>query len=179
MFVPFFYGPMELARSFSPLEQQFFDLCAPVVRQLGLQVYDLEYIAGQKCLRLYIMQRQTGSATIDDCTKVDHALTPALDEQDWVSPGLVLEVSSPGLDRPLRTTAHWMTAIGKDVLLQLSAALDEVVPPPAEVPANLRGTRKLKCRLINVETETAKVEYKGHVWQIPWEKVQKAKLQDF
>ena len=170
---------MELTRSFSPVEQQFFDLCTPVVRQLGLQIYDLEYVAGQKCLRLYIMQRQTGSATIDDCTKVDHALTPALEEQDWVSAGLVLEVSSPGLDRPLRTMAHWTTAIGKEVLLHLNAALDEVVPPGSEVPANLRGTRKLKCKAINVETETVKVEYKGHVWKIPWAKIQKAKLQDF
>ena len=170
---------MELTRSFTPLEQQFFDLCTPIVRHLGLQVYDLEYLSGPKCLRLYIMQRQTGSATIDDCTTVDRALTPALEEQAWVTPGLVLEVSSPGLDRPLRTLAHWTTAMGKDVLLNLGAALDEVVDLPETVPPNLRGTRKLKCRVINVETETVKVEYKGQVWKIAWDKIQKAKLQDF
>ena len=168
---------MQLERQFTAVEQQFYELCLPIVQQLGLQIYDLEYVSGQKCLRLFIMERQSGSATLDDCAKVDHALTPAFDAQDWVAPGLVLEVSSPGLDRPLRSLAHWQKAVNKEVLMQLNASLEEIVG--AEVPANLKGGRTLKCRLINVGSESLKVEYKGHVWQIPFTAVSKAKLQDF
>jgi len=167
---------MQLERQFSSVEQQFYDLCRPIVQQLGLQIYDLEFQSG-KCLRIFIMDRQSGSATLDDCAKVDHALTPAFDAQDWVPAGLVLEVSSPGLDRPLKTRAHWAQAVNKEVLINLNASLEELVGD--DVPANLKGGRKLKCRLVNIESESLKVEYKGHVWQIPLAGVVKAKLQDF
>ena len=66
------------------LEKKFFLLCDPVVQEAGYRLYDLEYITGQKLLRLFIQDPRTGSALIEDCVKVDHALSEPFEKEDWI-----------------------------------------------------------------------------------------------
>ncbi|MBP9673975.1 MAG: hypothetical protein KBD63_02685 [Bacteriovoracaceae bacterium] len=58
------------------LEQKFFELCNLVVQEQGLCLYDLFYNASSALLRLFIMNKKTGTALIEDCVKVDSALSP-------------------------------------------------------------------------------------------------------
>jgi ribosome maturation factor RimP len=172
---------MDLDRTRPELEQKFYELCDPVVDAQGLKVYDLEYHSGQKLLRLFIMDRKTGSAGIDDCEKVDRAMTPSIEQESWIPEGLILEVSSPGLDRPLRRRDHFFRATNKDVVLQLSSALQELVPAEdwGELPRSLKGTRKIRGRLVALDGDEIKLDYKGRVLRFQVGQVNKANLQDY
>ncbi|MEI8348368.1 MAG: ribosome maturation factor RimP [Pseudomonadota bacterium] len=172
---------MDLERTRPELEQKFVNLFGEAIKAQGLKLYDLEYHPGQKLIRVYIMDRATGSAGIDDCAKIDHALTPFFDTESWIPEGLTLEVSSPGLDRPLRARDHFLRAVNKQILLQLSSALSDLIPAEewGDLPRSLKGTRKIKGRLVGLEGEQLKLDYKGHVLRFTMEKVAKANLQDY
>lgn len=113
---------MEIERK--GLEKKFFDLVRGVVEEQGYILYDLEYIAGQKTLRLYIMDAKTQTAVIEDCVQVDHALTEPFEANDWIPEDIVLEVSSPGVYRKLKSKEHFEWSIDKRISLKYRGDLD-------------------------------------------------------
>ena len=93
----------------------------PVLAQLGLDLYDLE-ISGRgptQTLRVMIDRRDGGGIDLDAITAATQAISPVLDDDPAVAALLrdsyTLEVTSPGLERPLRTPAHFRRAIGSTV----------------------------------------------------------------
>lgn len=109
---------MELTQERSGLEKRFYELCHKVVEQESLELYDLNYITGNSTLRVFIRDPKTDTAVIEDCMKIDRALTPFM-EEEWVPEDLVLEVSSPGVFRDLKSKDHFDLVIGKRVNLKL------------------------------------------------------------
>jgi ribosome maturation factor RimP len=105
------------------MEKRFFELCERVVPETGLELYDLDYLTGSSELRVYVRDPLTKTAVIEDCMKVDRALTPFL-EEDWTPESLTLEVSSPGLFRQLRNLEHFKEAIGETVTLTLTGKIE-------------------------------------------------------
>lgn len=83
--------------------EQTFALCTPVVEQLGYDLIDVEFVreGSDWFLRLYIDRR--GGIGLDDCTRVSEAVDPLIEEQITIDRAYYLEVSSPGLDRPLKS----------------------------------------------------------------------------
>ncbi|MBF0314885.1 MAG: hypothetical protein HQK50_11835 [Oligoflexia bacterium] len=102
------------------LTEKFWNICQEVAQKLGLILYDLEY-KGQRppTLRIFILNEQTDAATLDECSSFDHELTPIFEASDFVDEGMVLEVSSPGIYRVLKTRFHYDRALGKIVKLKI------------------------------------------------------------
>ena len=115
---------MILEKERKGIEKKFFELAQLVVPTTGLQLYDLEYIAGSSLLRLYIMNPATKTAVIDECVAVDRAMTPHIESESWMPSELNLEVSSPGVYRNLKSRGHFEMAVGEQVLLTLTQPLE-------------------------------------------------------
>ena len=94
----------------------------PIVRDLGLELYDVEVGGTARARTLRVLVDRDGGVDLDAITKATQALAPVLDgdgEIARVLPGsYLLEVSSPGLERPLRTPAHFARAIGTTISLK-------------------------------------------------------------
>ena len=100
-------------------EQRAEQLIMPVIRSNGFELVDMEYVkeAGTRFLRAYIDKE--GGITIDDCELVSRAFGDILDAEDFIEESYVLEVSSPGLGRPLKKEKDFARSIGKDVEIKL------------------------------------------------------------
>lgn len=99
-------------------------LIMPVLEQNGFELVDVEYVkeGGNWYLRAYI--DKPGGITIGDCETVSRYLSDRLDEKDLIEDAYVLEVSSPGLDRPLKKDKDFTRALGSEIEIRLYRALD-------------------------------------------------------
>ena len=103
------------------MEQKFHRLCRQVVEDCALELYHLEYRAAPSLLRVMIQDPQTKKASIEHCVSVDRALSPFIEQEQWMPERLTLEVSSPGLDRPLKSKRHFEQSIGEKIVVKLGA----------------------------------------------------------
>ena len=101
------------------------ELILPAVESRGVKIWDVEYVkeAGEMILRITI-DKENGNVDIDDCEGVHRAIDPLLDEADPVPVSYRLEVSSPGLERVLRTPEHLDYGVGKKIEVKLFRAVD-------------------------------------------------------
>lgn len=165
---------MDINRERLGLEKKFFLMCGPVVQEAGYRLYDLEYISSQKLLRLFIQDPRTGSALIDDCVKVDSALSPAFESETWIPEEVVLEVSSPGVYRHISTLEHFRMSIGEIVAVVIMGQLSEEQITGA--PKGIRGEKKFRGKLIEVDLEDFVIEVKGFPLKINYKQVKKVNL---
>ena len=91
------------------------DLVAPVVGALGCSVYDVEVAGSGKARTVRVLIDREGGVDIDAIAEATRAISPLLDEADPVAGAYLLEVSSPGVERPLRTPAHFAAAVGETI----------------------------------------------------------------
>ncbi|HEB56511.1 MAG TPA: ribosome maturation factor RimP [Gammaproteobacteria bacterium] len=101
------------------LEEKLTRLVTSAVEALGLELVGVEYLAqgAHSMLRVYIDSEQ--GITLDDCSRVSHQLSGVLEVEDPIRGKYNLEVSSPGLDRPLFTLTHFERFVGQGVKLRL------------------------------------------------------------
>lgn len=158
----------------SGLEKKFFLLCEPVVQETGYRLYDLEYIVGQKLVRLYIQDPRTGSALIDDCVKVDHALSEPFEKEEWIPEEIVLEVSSPGVYRHLANLEHFKMSLGEMIAVVIMGQLSEEQTMGA--PKGVKGEKKFRGKLTEVNEEDFVIELKGWPLKLNYKQVKKANL---
>lgn len=106
-------------------EQRAEQLLMPVIQANDFELVDVEYVkeAGTRYLRAYIDKE--GGITIDDCELVSRAFGERLDAEDFIEESYVLEVSSPGLGRPLKKEKDFARSIGKDVEVKLFKPLSK------------------------------------------------------
>ena len=106
----------------STLEQKLTEMISAPVEALGYELVGIEFIRGrQSTLRIYIDSDK--GITVDDCADVSHQVSAVLDVEDPISVAYSLEVSSPGLDRPLFAAKHYMQFIGEEVSVVLRIAM--------------------------------------------------------
>ena len=100
-------------------EQKTEALLVPVTDELGFETVDVEYVkeGSNYFLRAYI--DKPGGITIDDCETVSRRLSDILDAEDFIPEAYVLEVSSPGLTRPLKKEKDYVRNRGKEIELRL------------------------------------------------------------
>ena len=94
-------------------EQRAEALLAPIVEANGVELVDVEYVkeAGNWYLRGYIDKE--GGITVNDCEAVSRAFSDKLDENDFIQDSYIMEISSPGLDRPLKKEKDFARSMGK------------------------------------------------------------------
>jgi len=135
---------------------------APLVEGLGYELWELEYSPGRGSgfLRLYI-DAEAG-ITLDDCERVSRAVSEVLDAEDPIPGQYTLEVSSPGLERPLRTAEHFARFVGETVHVETAQAFE--------------GRRRFKGTLAAAGAETIEVDVDGKRWTLPLSGIRKAHL---
>lgn len=139
-------------------------LLQPEVEGLGYELWELEYLPGRgsALLRIYLDTRAGGGITVDDCERASRAISALLDERDPIPGNYTLEVSSPGLERPLRTARHFAPYEGAEVFVEMAHVVDE--------------RRRFKGRLVAAGAETIEVEVEGRRHVLPIAGIRKAHL---
>lgn len=143
-------------------------LLAPTVQSLGLDLLGVEYLPapGGATLRLYIdvpegdaEERQVG---IEDCEAVSREVSGVLDVEDPISGHYTLEVSSPGVDRPLFDAPQFARFVGEQAKVGLKLPQD--------------GRRRLTGRIAAVEGETVSFDVDGQPFAVAVGNIEKARL---
>lgn len=108
----------------SKIEKIVSEIAGPIVAELGLELWDVEYVleAGQRYLRVYIDGPE--GVDIDQCEAVSRALDPILDEKDPVPDSYIFEVSSAGAERQLKRPSDFERFYGAKVEVKLYSAVD-------------------------------------------------------
>ena len=96
-------------------EQKAEAMAQPIIDSFGFELVDVEYVkeAGTWYLRFYIDKE--GGITIDDCEAVSRLFSDKLDEKDFIDDAYIMEVSSPGLGRPLKKEKDYRRSMGKEI----------------------------------------------------------------
>ncbi len=99
------------------------ELLMPIIEANNFELVDVEYVkeGSNWYLRAYI--DKDGGINIDDCELVSRKLSDSLDEKDFISDAYILEVSSPGLGRPLKKEKDFVRSMGEEVEVRLYRAI--------------------------------------------------------
>jgi len=138
-------------------------LIEPVLAEMGIELVDMEFLSGQgrRVLRIYA-DRPTG-INLDDCAMVSREIGNLLDVKDLLQHHYVLEVSSPGLNRPLKGEKDFLRAIGQKIKVKTA------------VP--LKGRRNFSGVLQSFENGILQLKLDDTVVQISEESVSKTNLE--
>lgn len=145
------------------------ELAQPLAASLGLELVEVEYKqeGRQMVLRLFIDRE--GGVSLDDCSAVSRELSEVLDVEDFIPGHYNLEVSSPGLNRPLKRLADYERFTGRLVKIR-------TFEPLADDAGNKRKT--FLGELLGVENDVVRLKLtEGQTAGIPLEKVAKANLE--
>lgn len=106
-------------------EQRTEELLRPITETNGFEVVDVEFVkeGGNRFLRAYI--DKPGGITVDDCEIVSRELSDRLDEADFIEESYILEVSSPGLGRPLKKEKDYIRNMGELIEIRTFKAIDK------------------------------------------------------
>ena len=119
-------------------------IAAPVLEGLGYRLVRVRITGEAGCTVQIMAERPDGSMTVEDCETVSHALSPVLDAADPVESAYRLEVSSPGIDRPLVRKSDFDRYAGHLVRIETAVAID--------------GRRRFKGHLLGTEGDAARIE---------------------
>jgi len=140
------------------------EIVEPVVQSEGFELVDLQFMKGGKQSFLRIFIDKEGGITLDDCQNISSQIGALLDVEDIIDCHYILEVSSPGLDRPLKKEADFIRCKGKMIRLFLKDPLEK--------------KREFTGEIIDLKDNNLILEEKkmGEM-NIPLEKIKKAQLE--
>jgi ribosome maturation factor RimP len=144
------------------------EVVLPVVEGQGYELVEVEWKheAGRWVLRVYIDRRSGATdpnVSLDDCAEVSHSLSATLDVADVIGPAYSLEVSSPGLNRPLRKEADFARFVGQKAKIRTRHPVGE-------------SRRNFSGKLVAVEAGKVKIDVGDQVCEVPVDDVEKANL---
>ncbi|ASL25545.1 ribosome maturation factor RimP [Azotobacter chroococcum] len=142
--------------------EQLQALLAPVVEALGYECWGIEFLSQGRhsLLRVYI--DHANGILIDDCEKVSRQISGVLDVEDPISNEYTLEVSSPGMDRPLFTLEQFARSAGEQVKIRLRSPFE--------------GRRNFQGLLRGVEDQDVVVLVDDHEYLLPLDLIDKANI---
>jgi len=137
-------------------------LIAPVAQSFGCELWGLEYLTqGQGVLLRIYIDRESGIG-LEDCENVSRQVSAVMDVEDPISSEYTLEVSSPGMDRPLYKLEHYAQFAGSKVKLRLRIAFE--------------GRRKFSGLLKGIEEDEVVLEVDNEEYLLPFELIDKANV---
>lgn len=139
------------------------ELLEPTVDELGYELVLIETAnqGNQPVLRLYI--DAPGGIQIDDCELVSRQVSALLDVEDPVNSEYLLEVSSPGLDRPLVRPEHFRQFLGDQARIIMHT--------------HVLGRRKFTGTMVEADDEAVTVEVDGESYELPYKDMDSARLE--
>ena len=143
--------------------EQLSELLTPAIADLGLELVGIEYSshAAGSVLRVYIDEPERG-VTIEDCERASREISALLDVNDPVAGHYTLEVSSPGLERPLFTPEHFARFVGHPVKINVNLPLD--------------GRRRFQGTVQAVEGDRITIDQDGNAVTIVHANIGRARL---
>jgi ribosome maturation factor RimP len=142
----------------------------PVLVRDGYELVDVEWVRGGGRFTLRVFIDRPGGVNVDDCQLVSRTIEPILDVEDFIEPAYDLEVSSPGLDRPLRTPEHFARYAGQRVRVKAYGPVAGTAP---ESPARKSWTGALR----GFSEGAVLVDVDGVLHRIPHDQIAKAHLE--
>ena len=155
--------------------QKINEIASQIAAREGVVIYDVEVAGGPngRVLRIFIDKDQEGGVGIEDCANVSRGLNEILDADEDIIPGgkYDLEVSSPGLERPLKKAWHFEKAVGKKIWIKLGKSLESF----GSTDGKVKSAKQLTETLLAVEGESARMKAGDQEILIPLSAIEKAK----
>jgi ribosome maturation factor RimP len=142
-------------------KERLIELLEPPLAALGYELADLDVHLGRRGLLRLFIDREAG-VKLEDCERVSEQLGAWLDVEDPLPGSYVLEVSSPGFDRRLRTLAHFARFAGARAKVELKDARE--------------GRRNLTGKIAGTDAERVLIDVDGEVWRVPLNDIAMARL---
>lgn len=145
-----------------PTLTRVWQLAAPLAEGEGMEIVDIDFrhegSRGGRVLRLYLDKE--GGPNMDDLSRVSRQLSELLDAQDTIDGAYILEVSSPGINRPLKKPAHFARFVGKRIRVRTRDLVD--------------GRRSFLGILGQVVEDSVILTQEGKRYQIPFSMIEKS-----
>jgi ribosome maturation factor RimP len=138
------------------------ELLRPGVEALGYQLWGLDYQSHGRHTMLRVYIDSENGIGVDDCAKVSHQISGVMDVEDPIAGEYNLEVSSPGMDRPLYTLEQFALYVGEDISVRLRTAFE--------------GRRKFLGRLMGVEDGDVVLMVEEHEYLLPFDQIDKTNV---
>ena len=148
---------------FEKLLQEVRQVVEPILESLGFELVDLEYQRESHGWVLRIYLDREGGVSLDDCAGISHEVGAVLEVKDLIPSAYILEVSSPGLTRPLKKPEDFNRFRNQMVKIKLYEPLD--------------GRRNFKGTLLGLEGDRVRVEAEQQVYELPLQRIAKANLE--
>ena len=143
--------------------QKIETLIEPALTDMGYELVRVRVTGSQRKTLQIMADRLDGAAmSVDDCSDISHAVSAILDVEDPISDAYVLEVSSPGIDRPLTKLQHFARYTGFEAKVEMQHMID--------------GRKRFSGRLIGVEGDIVRLEHDGEAVDLPFGEIRNAKL---
>lgn len=144
------------------LEFRLAEMLKVPVEALGFQLWGIEYVQAGKHSTLRVFIDGENGINIEDCANASRQVSAVLDVEDPISTEYTLEVSSPGVDRPLFTAEQYAGYVGEDVKLQLTMPVD--------------GSRNLKGAITQVDGQMLSLKANGKELVVALDNIRKGNL---
>jgi len=138
------------------------ELVEPVLDEFGYELVDVEYLSKHGKWVLQVFIDRTGGISIDDCVQVSRELGDLIDIKEIIEHEYVLEVSSPGVNRPLKKEKDFMRAIGLKI--------------KATTKTPIKGRRNFTGRLEEFRNGELYIDINGKQIILPYEEIGKANI---
>ena len=145
------------------IKRKITELAVSVATQYAFEIVDVEFGGSSRKLLIRIFIDKENGVTLDDCGRFSRAVSALLDVEDPVPMAYVLEVSSPGLDRPLKSLKDFQRSIGKLVRIITKTRIDE--------------QNVFTGRLTRVEGENIILSFDDKEIDVPFDQISKARLE--
>jgi len=138
-------------------------MVAPTVEAMGFRVVRVQ-LSGRDSVRLQVMVERADERPIqvDDCAAVSRAISAVLDVEDPIAGAYTLEVSSPGIDRPLVRLGDFERFVGREARVETARPID--------------GRRRFRGRLLGVAGDSVRMAVEGAEVALPYSDIERAKL---
>lgn len=146
----------------SAIEEAVYGLLEPLVAQAGMELVMVEYLGAPSGMVLRITIDKTGGVTLDDCADISRTVSDVLDVNDIIAESYNLEVSSPGINRPLVRKEDFNKYAGEKVLIKADPGVE--------------GRKRFKGILKGLENGNVVVIVDSSEFQIPLEHISRARL---
>lgn len=144
------------------LEERLTEMLAPSVEDLGYELVGVEYIRAGKHSTLRVYIDQEAGILVDDCAAVSRQVSAIMDVEDPITNEYTLEVSSPGMERPLFTASQYAAFVGEEVKIQLRMPI--------------QNRRRWKGVISSVDGEIISVSVEGKEERFALSNIQKANI---